>query len=491
MKRIVSILLFIVLGISALDAQQLDSLTKAELGGRIEKYFGSLAGESLEVQKAEADFMIELSADSLTRQFMASKIYEYYVSSPLMGTENVAVHVFDRWFADGPLKMENDMDFLNARIYADFNRQSLIGEKAPELVMEAIDGIVDTLRTHGRYSVLYFYDTDCAKCRVETVLLDKLLLNSDYPINFISIYVGDDSNEWLEYVEKHFRADMNVIDTYSYWDPEIKSDYQRKYGILQTPRMFLINPEGIIIGRGLDTQALEKMLVMIFDVPELEYGSEESAKLFDSIFEGEVKEDDVRRIADYIEESTKGNDVMFRQLTGDMLYWVSNKSGEAFKEGADYLVDSKILSRPDIWKTADDSLKVIGLAQFMDGLLAKAEPGTKIAGLKVPALRLIASKAKEGKFRLNRLGGKRNIVIFYTFGCGNCDVEKLAAVTLSSKEKDTRIFMVDVDKLTASNPSLASRLFEAFDLSSLPFIIETDRKGIIQRRYMTLLSQNL
>jgi hypothetical protein len=43
-----------------------------------------------------------------------------------------------------------------------------------------------------------------------------------------------------------------------------------------------------------------------------------------------------------------------------------------------------------------------------------------------------------------------------------------------------------VDDILASDPSLASKLFDSFDLSSLPFIISTDKKGIIDARYMTL-----
>ncbi len=475
------------LGANVLSAQQLDSTAKAELGEKIETYFGSLAGESLEVQKAEADFMIGLSADSLTRQFIAARLYDLYAASPLMGAENVAVHVFDKWFAGGDVKMDSDMAFLNAKIFADFNRQSLIGEKAPELVMEAIDGAVDTIETSGRYSVLFFYDSDCPKCRVESIMLSKTLGTEDFPIAFHSVYVGDSREEWVAHEEKYFGFDVNKISSSAHWDPEVDSDYQRKYGVLQTPRMFLINPDGIIIGRGLDTRALARMLHGIFDIPELEYGGEESSKLFDAVFEGGAAVEDVMRIADYIEDSTDGNTVMFRQLTGDLLYWLSTRGGEAFKEGAGYLIDKKILSRPDVWKSADDSLKVIGLAQFMDGLLEKARPGTGIAALKVPAERLKSGKSRTGDFRMDRLRGKRNIIIFHTEGCGNCEAEKTAARALASADRGVRVLMVNVDEILETYPSLASRLFESFDLSSLPFIVETDKKGIIRRRYITLL----
>ncbi len=478
------------LSINVLNAQQLDSASRAQLKMGIEAFFGRLAGQSLEMQENEADAMIGiLSGDSLLMNYTAETIFDYYFSSPVMGAENVAVHVFDRWFADGPLKMDSDMDFLNAKVYAEFNRQSLIGRKAPELSMEAMDGTLTFLFRKGdssdRYRVLYFYDTGCAKCRLESILLRNMLLTEDFPIDFYAVYAGDDRDAWEAYAKEKLNADGIV----HLWDPGLESDFQRKYGVLQTPRMFLVNPEGVIIGRGLDMQALSQMLHGIFDIPELEYGSDESSKLFDGIFEGDTAKDDVIRIADYIEESTlgQGNTMMFRQLTGDMLYWISNRREEVFKEGAGYLIDSKILSRPEIWKTADDSLKVIGLARFMDGLLSKAEPGTMIADLKIPGERLKSVRSRVGDFRLGKLRGRRNVIVFYTEGCGNCDAEKAAARELVSSERGTCVFLVNVDEILASCPDLADQLFEAFDLSALPFIVETNRKGIILRRYMTLL----
>ncbi len=488
MKRIIYILVLMLLGVNVIDAQQPDSAARAGLGGRIEEYFGAIAGESLEVQKAEADFMIELSTDSLIRRFTAEKIYEHYVNSPVMGAENVAVHVFDKWFRDGVVKMSSDMDFLNARIFADFNRRSLIGEKAPELLMEAADGSKIELFTDddngGVWRVMYFYDADCAKCKLETILLRNMLLTEDFPVEFYAVYAGDNREAWDAYVRERFAIDKKI---FHLWDPALDSDFQRKYGVIRTPRLFLVDQEGVIVGRGLDAKTLSEMLHRLFDVPELEYGGKESAELFDGVFEGDVTADDVRRIADYIEESTVGNPLMFRQLTGDLLYWISNRSGEAFKEGSAYLIDKKILSRPEIWKTADDSLKVVGLARFMEGLLDKAEPGTEIADLKVPAERIKSGKSKMGEYRLDRIKGQRNIIIFYTEGCANCDAEKAAARKLASDNRGTRILMVNVDEILASYPSLANQLFEAFDLSALPFVIETDKRGIIQKRYITLL----
>ena len=158
MKKVLFIFfLFFALSV---QGQGLDSLRREALAGKLGEYFGAIVQEPLAVQAAEADFMIEAASDSLVRQFVAQWLYEHYIESSLMGAEGVAIHILDQWFLPGRVKMTSDMDFLNARIHADFNRMSLIGEKAPGLAMETNDGQFIELYTGpdkgGAYRVLYF-----------------------------------------------------------------------------------------------------------------------------------------------------------------------------------------------------------------------------------------------------------------------------------------------------------------------------------------------
>lgn len=496
MKRIVvSIVSLLLLFSVSGAAQQLDSAKRSALEAKLAEYFEALKYESLDVQKEEADFLIESTSDSLVRQFVACTVYDHFVDSPVMGAEAVAVHVYDRWFAPGEVKMNNDMDLLNARIFADFNRQSLIGEKAPELVMESADGSQMSLFTEadkaGRYRVLFFYDADCAKCKLESIMLSNVLETEDFPIDFVAVYAGDNRQKWDSYVADRLSFDVSKTRITHLWDPALDSDFQRKYGVIQTPRMFLIRPDGIIIGRGLDTQALSMMLHGIFDEVELDYGGKDSENMFAAILEGSGErpaKSDIVSLADYIESATlqKGDTVMFRQLTGDLLYYLAGRQGEGYKEGLKHVLDSLILTDNHVWRTHDDSLKVVGFAEMMNDLLMKAQPGTRVPSLKVPGDMLAAKKSKEGKFNLRKLRGNRNVILFYTEDCNICKAEKAAAAALVASDPKVRVLMVNVDRITASDPALAERLFDTFDLSSLPFIMATDRKGIILRRYITL-----
>ena len=497
MKRIIIILAAFLAAAVISSAQQLDSAKRVLLDEKLAEYTAAIEREGVQVQKEECDFLIGSSTDSLVRQYVALRLYDHYMSSKVMGAEAVAIHIFDTWFLPGKVSMGDDMDLMAARVYAEFNRRSQIGMPAPELTMEAMGGDIVTLFPSGdnvkdRHSVLFFYDTDCAKCKMESILLSHLLEEEDYPIDFYAIYTGDNRESWEAYVAERFDFPTGRTKVTHLWDPMLDSDFQRKFGILQTPRMYLIRPDQVIKGRGLDTYALALMLNEILAHPDLDYGNPQMEPFFDNLL-AHSAETGVKAAADYLAQSQlhAGDTTMCRQLLGDFLYYLAPKTGQAMKEGTKYLIDEYILGRNDIWNTADDSLKVVGFAEIMDDLLSKSMPGSRIADIKVPGELLTWAKSAKKTMNLRKLKGESNIIIFHTNGCNICAAEIAAARNLTSrldrKQKNKiKVFLVNVDDIMASDPALASKLFDSFDLSSLPFIISTDKKGVIDSRYMTL-----
>ena len=152
---------------------------------------------------------------------------------------------------------------------------------------------------------------------------------------------------------------------------------------------------------------------------------------------------------------------------------------------------------------------MVGFAQIMNDLLSKAVPGSKVPSLKVPAELHTARKVKNVKIRLDRLNADQNIIIFFTEGCEVCVEQKAAAKKIvadqlnqsgkhvatdivgdaqrRSSNSRASVVMVNVDKIMRENQALSSKLMDSFDLSSLPYIMITDSKGVVVRRYVSLL----
>lgn len=390
---------------------QVDSTRLAELDKRLETYFQILEPENVDVKSRECDLLIDSAKDSLLRQHIALKAYDHYLNSTLMGDEGVAVHLTDTWFAPGLVSMGGEEVLFNAKIFADFNRQSLLGKPAPSFAMESFEG--DSVSFGGRserYRVLLFYDTDCAKCKLELMRLRPLLDSRDWPVDLYAVYTGGDKESWGKWLSERMNINAPRTRIFNLWDPEVKSDYQMKYGVLQTPRMFLIDKEGTIIGRGLDSDALERLLdIVLPGFVDYEYGSVASAALMDDLFASydESSSDSLshrgsdssrmhpdrspspsRRptptrilsMAKVLETSTlsKADTVSFKHLEGDLLYWLTSRRDELSKEGTLPFINEYILSRPGIWNTQDDTLKVVGLARMMKDLLSRTPVGSKL-----------------------------------------------------------------------------------------------------------------
>lgn len=488
-----TLLLMMIAGVGDVCAQELDSAVRMALDKRLTEYFAAIEREGTAVQMGECDFLIESCTDSLMRQHVALTAYEHYRDSKVMGSEAVAIHVFDRWIDSGKVSMRSETEMLAARIFAEFNRQSLIGNKAPELTLYDMDGNPVTLFSDGgpgRCSVLYFYDSSCATCKLQTILLRNLFQDEDFPVDFIAVYAAGDEDSWKKYVDEQLSIEASKTKVIHLWDPEISSDFQRKYGVIQTPRMFLISPDGTVLGRGLDARSLSQMLHFLFDEVELEYGSDESIGLYDGIFgDSSPSREDVTAVADYIKASTleKGDTLMYRQMMGDYMYYLSLQKGEGFREGLYDVVSDRILAGTDVWKSRDDSLKVIGMAQMYSDLLSGNRCNTAVSDMKLPGVLVSKGKEKVGKYRLRKLRGERNYIMFVTDGCHVCAAEKEAAREMAAADRKVKVLMVNVDDVLSADQSLASRMFDSFDLTTLPFILQTDRKGIVQRRYMTFL----
>lgn len=265
MKRLCITIAAVFLSVLSASAQELDSLEFDRYRGLdslLTQFYYTLEREDPEVKGAEFDGLIETCKDSLTRQHVTLQIFDHYRYSRLMGDETVAVHIFDNWLANGRVKTRSEFEMMDAELFANFNRESLIGMDAPRIELFKPCGGRKAIPSEGRISVLFFYDTSCGKCRLETQVLPTIVKEVDFPFDFYAIYVGTDRREWNAF-RRNFRLKNKNIRLIHLWDPEIDSGYQKAYGVTGTPRLFVVEPDGVIIGRRLEMTNLMEMFPVL------------------------------------------------------------------------------------------------------------------------------------------------------------------------------------------------------------------------------------
>lgn len=241
------------------------------LDAKLAEYLSAIDALDIPAACAEVDFLISSVQDENLRSFVAQTAYFHFLESKIMGSENVAIHIYDRWFADYTALFDDLDKFEQAGLYAYVNRASLIGAQAQSLTLTDPEGGEITLPKPGRKAVIFFYSATCPKCLILSIGLRSFLSGKKQPdplkttrikagkTDFFAIYAGDDDAQWAEYVQKHLNLKSSCKSKVYHLKAE-GSDFVPAYGVVQTPRLFLVGEDGRVIGRNLDVPALEKLM---------------------------------------------------------------------------------------------------------------------------------------------------------------------------------------------------------------------------------------
>ena len=459
----------------------LDSALTAALDSKLDEYFAALEPLPASAKIEECDFILESCEDSLIRQYTAVRIYDHFLGSKVMGDEAVSVHMVDDWFTPGKTSMYSDLDLLNAQVYASFHRNSLIGMPAPVLTMLTTEGTSETVPKKGDVSILFFYDTSCSKCRLETMRLKPVLEDLTFPVEFYAIYVSVFDDEWEKYREERWDFEPENVRIHHLWDPDLDSDFQMQYGVLQTPQMLLVDRDGMIIGRGLDSEALVKLLPAVAP-DDYEYGAPDSYGLFEALFnDSDPSAADILELAGYIKDQTvaRGDSVLCRHMLGDFLFYLMDTPGEEYKLALNAFIGAFIDSDPAMWQDKHSYDSVVRPAAMMKEMLARVPVGSRIPKLKVKGVLAGDDPDYEHpkSYRLRRLHGDPSYVVFHSPGCASCEAVLEAVPYVLKEEPGAKVLLVD--------PDLNGReLLDIFDLSVLPHVIKLDKKGNVTGKYL-------
>lgn len=238
-----------------------DSLSRyAGLDSLLTEFYTVLARETVESKVAQFDALISTCTDSAMRSHVTLAVLDHYRHSRLMGEEGVAIGVYDKWIKSGRVKPRSEFEAAELELFANFNRHSLIGMTAPKVDLRRPHGHrLETIPSEGKVAVLFFFDTSCSKCNLESRVLPGVLGKVDFPMNFYAVYVGSDKKSWKRF-RHNFKIPNQQITLHHLWDPEMDSGYQRLYGVVGTPRMFVVWKDGEILGRRLEVTNLQEII---------------------------------------------------------------------------------------------------------------------------------------------------------------------------------------------------------------------------------------
>ena len=451
-------------------------------------YLQTLLEQPVDTINARVDRLI----DSVGRQQpeLQSKVagiaFDFFTESPVMGHESVAVHIADNWFLNNRLKLENEQLYPILYTYAEFNRSSLIGASAPPLVMEDIRGVPTDIRAaSASCKVLFFYDTECATCRRQAPLLADLLRNyQGESLVFFAIYTQGTREAWESYIAETFGEITNPqVTVVHLWDPEAASGFHKKYAVLSTPMLFLLDSQNIIRGRGLDAEALAQLLEHE-NILSFQY-----QRLFDNVFDAFNPLDiqTVEGLIDAFQDKTAHDPALHTELFLHLFNYLRTSDSYPKQQGALYLAEKYIAADPDIWSREFVERTIHALSQ------ARLNP----AGAKATQLIL---QNKRGK-NVPMIAKRKNyatVVFFHLIDCQQCRQEFEALKKLKSDfyDLDIQVVMVYVGEereawrkfvcqqwpsrwIYLNDFNHTSNMRTLYDLEYVPHLYLLDQNGVI------------
>lgn len=143
-------------------------------------------------------------------------------------------------------------------------KKAAIGNQYIDFTMNNIDGIpvaISSLIGKGRWVLLDFGASSCLPCEQQLPLL-KNLYNQFHNkgLEIVSISLDNNYEEWTQEVKRLQMPWLQLSDLQG-WDCEAAL----LYGVQTLPYTILINPQGVIMARGIRHQALATELEKIFN----------------------------------------------------------------------------------------------------------------------------------------------------------------------------------------------------------------------------------
>ena len=322
---------------AAADTLQDQGLTQEDINMVMMVFDGQQPSDI--ISRADAFIRTGKSPEETAR--IAYYMYNYYRNSKIMGYDEVAVYIADTYFINGGYTVPDEEKMLEMKLFAESNRRSLIGMQAPELTLQDPSGTMVDIRPGDQdYTVLYFYDDECPGCIRTTPALMQYMIRSSAGINFsvYMIYTQDDRDRWMGYIQRAvapFSLPANVRVTHL-WDPDMTSGFVTKYGVVSTPRLFLLDRNGVIIGRDLTPTALGQVV----EVQESQLNPTEM--IFEQIFSPLANTSDTTLITKEIDtffQDSKDNPEFFHELFYTLYQYLKTSPSYPLQQGAAYLAD--------------------------------------------------------------------------------------------------------------------------------------------------------
>ena len=196
--------------------------------------------------------------NSICFKNMLSHFINESMNSQLVGHENIWARLFEDYISMKNVPWISDTQLVEMQGMYNHIRYNRVGMDAQNLALKTMDGnTINTNEIKAKYTLIYFYDPDCALCQTETPAIHDSIYSQYKGQGFevVAFNIGIEENKWRNYIE-----DKKLTDWINCSDFDSKSNYWKYYDVPNTPSIYLLDEKKKIIMKNIDSKSLKKIL---------------------------------------------------------------------------------------------------------------------------------------------------------------------------------------------------------------------------------------
>jgi peroxiredoxin len=208
--------------------------------------------------KAVDKIMAKTSTTKTMQKFLASHIGSRYERPSFMGGDAVFAHVAEKYFKNMPANWDSaTLAAVEEKRIAVKN--VLIGAKAYNAMLTDTTGrtVLPLHQVKAKYTLLFIYDPDCGHCKERAPHI--LALYNKLKTKDLKVYAASTVANVPKI--KEFIKNQKTKDFINVYDGRSVTDFKKYFDVFTTPQVMLLDANKKIIGRGLNDEQLEDLIM--------------------------------------------------------------------------------------------------------------------------------------------------------------------------------------------------------------------------------------
>lgn len=154
-------------------------------------------------------------------------------------------------------ELQETEEIIEIRKVAEENEKFMMGKKAPDFTQADTSGTAITLSSlYGKYVLIDFWASWCKPCRAQNPALVRLYKKySDKGFTILGVSLDSKKEAWVKAIHGD-KLQWPQVSDLKFWSNAVA----RQYKISSVPQNYLLDSQGVIIGKNLDEMDLEQVL---------------------------------------------------------------------------------------------------------------------------------------------------------------------------------------------------------------------------------------